>query len=530
MSKQTSKSRLKGPATTSNATAELKEAIPNVKDKAFSYLLDSALLIFFLYYFYKIYSFLGETYFWADENVHAYVSSVILKTHQIPFVLPPEIYGMREFSYPPLFHVLSALAMSVAGFSVLKYINLTLLIFFLFGFYSLIRRYYGNYEASIACLLLSLSSVMAINTIRYMTEMLSMVLIFFSFFFVLLALKKSKKSFAIIAGVSTGLLLLTKQIGVVVLSFYFVLFVWFLLIKAKDARIMLIVVGVSVCIYIPYLILTIYNNVDVFKFVSLWLGDIEEKPKWTIEAVRSFRRYDSSLKEFAYLFFKGNGIIMSISFLFPLYYFIKVRAKEPPQHYVFVMLICLSGAMIAWHITNPRHTITLLPLITFLIGYSFTRIARKTIIIKAAILLLFIIACYSVYHMPNYRHRYNFPKDYRTLLEMIREDDSIEGRIFCIDSFDTLMYTGKPVIWPHPKLRHIPVDLVEAQDAKEFYSLLKKYQIKTILINKKFVRGNTYVGRNYPLYFFNNCLALNNEGRLTTIAYSEKHLLIKVNY
>jgi len=113
---------------------------------------------------------------------------------------------------------------------------------------------------------------------------------------------------------------------------------------------------------------------------------------------------------------------------------------------------------------------------------------------------------------------------------MIREDDSIEGRIFCIDSFDTLMYTGKPVIWPHPKLRHIPVDLVEAQDAKEFYSLLKKYQIKTILINKKFVRGNTYVGRNYPLYFFNNCLALNNEGRLTTIAYSEKHLLIKVNY
>jgi 4-amino-4-deoxy-L-arabinose transferase-like glycosyltransferase len=530
MSKKEKRFRQKKSVEAEKTAVTEKEVTSDVKRKAFGYFLNACLLLFFAYYFYKIYSFLGETYFWSDENVHAYISSVISKTHQIPFVLPEEIYGMREFSYPPMFHILSAIAMAIAGFSILKYINLILLICFVIGSYVLIRRYYGNHEASIACLLLSLSAVTAINTIRFMTDMLSMVLIFFSFFFVLLSLKESKKSLAVIAGLSTGLLLLTKQIGIVVLSFYGLLFAWFLLRKARDAWIVLTVVGVSVCIYLPYFLLTIINNVEVFGFLSAWLGDVEEKPKWAIEAVRSFQQSESSLLEFAILFLGYNGIILSISILLPLYYFIKVRSKDSPHHYIFGMLIYLAGAMVIWHITNARHTIVLLPLLTFLVGYSFVRIARKRYVKSAARVLLLIISFYVVYQMPDLRQRFNAHEEFRKIVSIIKEDDFHDGRVFSIHAFDVLMYTGKPVIWPYPDLENIPLDLVETQDAEDFYRLLKKYQIKYILIDSRYVVSDTFMGRNYPEYFHNNCITLSEEGKISYVALSKSNtfLLLRV--
>jgi 4-amino-4-deoxy-L-arabinose transferase-like glycosyltransferase len=530
MSNKEKRSRQKKPVEVEERATTEKEVIADVKVKAFGYFLNACLLIFFAYYFYKIYSFLAETYFWSDENVHAYISSVILKTHRIPFVLPEAIYGMREFSYPPLFHILSAVAMAIVGFSILKYINLILLICFVISSYILIRMYYGKYEASIVCLLLSLSAVTAINTIRFMTEMLSMVLVFFSFFFVLLSLKESKKGLAVIGGLSTGLLLLTKQIGIVVLSFYGLLFAWFLLRKSRDAWIMLTAVGVSVGVYLPYFLLTIINNVDVFGFMSAWLGEVEERPKWAIEAVRSFRMYDSSLKEFAHLFFAQHGIIISISILLPLYYFIRVRAKDSPHHHIFGMLIYLAGAMVIWHITNARHTIVLLPLITFLGGYSFVRIARKKYVVNAATVLLLTISFYSAYQMPDLRQRFNAPEDFRKIASMIKGDYSQGSRVFCIHTFGVLMYTGKPVIWPHPKLKNIPVDLVEKQDAENFYSLLKSYKIKYILLDFGLAGGDRFMGRNYPIYFYNNCVALAKEEKISQIALSssKRFLLLMV--
>jgi 4-amino-4-deoxy-L-arabinose transferase-like glycosyltransferase len=530
MSRREKRSIQKKPVEAEERATTEKKAVSDARYKWFGYFLNACLLIFFAYYFYKIYSFLGGAYFWSDENVHAYISSLILKTHRIPFVLPEEIYGVRRFSYPPLFHILSAFAMTIAGFSILKYVNLILLMFFVLCFYTLIRRHYGNYEASIACLLLSLSTVTAVNTVRFMTEMLSMVLVFFSFFFVLVSLTESKKGLAIIAGVSTGLLLLTKQIGIVVLSFYGLLFVWFLLRRSKDAWVMLTALGASLVIYLPYFFLTVSNHVEVFGFLSTWLGDGGERPKWAIEAVKSFRRYDSSLKEFGHLFFTHQGLIISISTLFPLYYFIRVRAKDFPHHYIFGMLIYLAGAMVIWHITNARHTIVLLPLITFLAGYSFVRIARKGYIMNTSVLLLIMISFYSVYKMPDLRQRFNAPEDFRRIASLIKDDYSKDTRVFSVHTFGVLMYTGKPVIWPHPKLKNIPVDLVEKQDAEDFYRLLKSYKVKYILLDFGLVGGDRFIGRNYPIHLYNNCIALTKEERMSQIALSisKRFLLMMV--
>ena len=182
-----------------NAALPDRETMPVLKAHQatiINYVLSGLVLVFFAGYFYKLYSFLDITVFWSDEIVHAYISSIISKTHQLPFVLPEAIYGGFEWSYPPLFHILSALIMSIAGTGALKFINLGILILFFICFYILIRKYYGQHEALWACLLMSVAPVIAINTIRFMTEMLSMLMIFFSFFFLLLALTRKRMNFA----------------------------------------------------------------------------------------------------------------------------------------------------------------------------------------------------------------------------------------------------------------------------------------------------------------------------------------------
>ena len=493
-------------------------------ENAFDNILFGLTIAFFIFYLIKLFSSMETTFFWADENVHAYISSIILKTKSLPAVLPQDIYGGFEYSYPPLFHILSAFVMVLGGVPALKFTNLLLLVLFFIGFYVSIRKYYGNSEALIACLLVSLSPVVAVNSIRFMTEMLSMFLIFWSFFFLVMTLKKSKKIFAILSGLSTGLLLLSKQIGIVVLGFNFILLVWLYFYSRKDLKLMLFVIGTAVGLYVPYVIWAIYNGVEVFGFLSTFFGTT---PEWATKAVKSFRRYDSAIKEFAYLFYKGNGVVIAASFLIPLYHFIRTRARDFPHNYLFIMTVYLAGIMVVWHITNQRHTITLLPPITFLCGYAFCQIVTNKIATRVTILLLIIVAGIHAYKMPNYREKFNAPDAAIDIASVIQRDQSSNGRTLVIQGFDYLMYTHKPVIWPYPNLRDTPLNLFEKQSPDKLYALLKEYNIDFIMIDMRFVLdSDNFIGRNYPISFVRNCEILDQRGKILLKAMSDSKRLI----
>lgn len=524
MSKQKPKqSAQTGSKSKYNALADVLKS-----ESVIDYIILSLTFAYFIFYIFKLHSSMGDTFFWADENVHAYISSIILKTKSLPAVLPQDIYGGFEYSYPPFFHILSALVMAIAGFPALKFTNLILLVLFLIGFYFLIRKYYGNSEASVACLLISSSPTIAVNSIRFMTEMLSMVLIFGSFFFLVMALKRPKKIYAVLSGLSTGLLLLSKQLGIVVLGFYFLLLIWFIFNRKSDVRLILYVIGTAVCVYIPYLIWALYNGVEVFGFLSIFFGT---KPEWTTNAIMSFRKQDSALKEFAYLFYTGNGIVITASFLIPLFHFIRTRARDFPHNYIFLMTVFLASVMVVWHITNQRHTISLLPLITFLCGYALHQIVTNKIAIRTIIVLLVITAGFHAYKMPNYRERYNAPVAFLDIAAVIQKDYSSDGRTLGIHAFDCLVLTHKPVIWPYPNLRNTPIDLFTKQPPDNFYALLKHYNIDFILIDtRSVVETEEFTGLNYPLPFVRNCEKLDQQGKLSLKAISDSKyfILLKV--
>ncbi len=163
--KKSKKARQNSQDTASQASSGYRQSsIAGVlnSDSFYDYILISLVTMLIFFFIFLNFIHLWQTrIFGHDENVHAYISSVILKTHSIPAVLPEDIYGGLKYSYPPFFHILSAIVMAIAGFPALKFTNLILLILFLVGFYFLIRKYYGNDEALLACLLISLSPTIA---------------------------------------------------------------------------------------------------------------------------------------------------------------------------------------------------------------------------------------------------------------------------------------------------------------------------------------------------------------------------------
>ena len=496
----------------------------------FKYVLTGLLFIYLLYYLFQLYASLDNTFFWADENKHAYICTVVSETQGIPAILPDDVYGDYRWSYPPLFHILGASFMGIAGSAALKFFNFVLLIIFLTSFFFLIRKHYGNIQAVIACFLITLSPVLAINTVRFTTEMLSMLFIFFSFFFLAVSLKKTDKLKAAISGLFTGALMLSKQIGFVVLGFYGLLLMWFFWKDKENFKILLWVIGVSLGTYSPYLVWALYNKIEVLGFIFVFLG-LAEKPEWSATALKSFSKHSSGIKEFAILFYQGNGFVLTISIFLPIYHFIKTRLKDEPQNYIFLLSIYLAVVMMVWHITNDRHTIILLPLVAFLVGYALNQITTNKLIIRALIILLFISAGYMTHQMPNYRQKNNAPEEFVNLSEVIKKDSSSDSRLLCLRKFDAIMYLKMPVIWPHAKLRNIPNDLLAKQNADDLYRLLEKYQIKFILIETPLiVRSDKFYARSYPLYFVRTCEQLERLGKLAfkSMTKSKRFILLKV--
>ena len=492
------------------------------------YIFGFLLLVYLVCYVLKLWGSLGDTQFWADENVHTYISSLIAETRKLPAQLPDDIYGGFVWSYPPLFHIMAAGILFVAGLAALKYVNLLLLIIFFISLFYLVHRYYGISAALITCLLISLSPALAINSVRFMTDVLSMILLFFSFFFFLKAVEKDRFLTAVFSGLATGMLLLSKQTGIIVFSFYGLLLFWFLWKDRNDAKIVITILAIALIVYMPYLIWALHHKIQVFNFLSLFFGN---QPEWATQAVKSFRRYESSVREFAYLFHKGNGPVLTASLLIPALYMIKSRARELSYNILFGLLVYLILAMSIWHITNSRHTLSLLPVLAFLTGYGISRMLRQKIIVNLLISFIFAFSAYSLYKMPDWRQRYNAPDEFVKLAHMIKENSSDDGRTLVIYAFDTLVYSQKPVIWPYPNLKDIPIDLLEKQSAQQFYELLKKYEIKYILIDTKFILNTEqFNGRSYPFFVMRNCETLDRQGRLTlrSMSGSRRFILLEV--
>jgi hypothetical protein len=59
----------------------------------FKHVLTGLLFIYLLYYLFQLYASLDNTFFWADENKHAYICTVVSEIKGVPKILPDDLYG-----------------------------------------------------------------------------------------------------------------------------------------------------------------------------------------------------------------------------------------------------------------------------------------------------------------------------------------------------------------------------------------------------------------------------------------------------
>jgi hypothetical protein len=89
----------------------------------------------------------------------------------------------------------------------------------------------------------------------------------------------------------------------------------------------------------------------------------------------------------------------------------------------------------------------------------------------------------------------------------------------------------KPLIWPHAKLNHAPIELLEKQSAEELLPLLKKYKVKYIVIEVPIIVNvdEFHAGR-YPLYFVRACERLERQGKIAfeAMTKSKRFILLRV--
>ena len=87
-----------------------------------SLVLDLLVLGLAAFYLFMLWRRSSPASFSSDECFHAYVSEWIAQRGRLPRELP-EFYSGLPYFYPPLFHLLGAVAVRVAGLASLKYLN-----------------------------------------------------------------------------------------------------------------------------------------------------------------------------------------------------------------------------------------------------------------------------------------------------------------------------------------------------------------------------------------------------------------------
>ena len=107
-SKKSKNSKKKKSSRKISEVKRVDSADDSRQEIVFKYVLNGLLFIYLLYYLFQLYASLDNTFFWADENKHAYICTVVSEIQEVPTILPDDLYGDYRWSYPPLFHILGA--------------------------------------------------------------------------------------------------------------------------------------------------------------------------------------------------------------------------------------------------------------------------------------------------------------------------------------------------------------------------------------------------------------------------------------
>lgn len=133
-------------------------------------------------------------------------------------------YPKLQIAYPPLYHFSNILAFSIFGISTFtgRLVNLTYAILSFLIFYSIIKKFFNSKMAFISTFLFSFTPISIFYASRAMMDFSVFFWMLLSIYTFILAMKKKENKFFILTGIFASLSTLSKQMGGMIIFFFFI--------------------------------------------------------------------------------------------------------------------------------------------------------------------------------------------------------------------------------------------------------------------------------------------------------------------
>jgi hypothetical protein len=368
-------------------------------------------------------------------------------------------------------------------------------------------------------LVLLATPLFAMYSVRFYAELLTTLIFFGSWWWFANAIQTTRQRDALLAGIATGLLIWTKQTGILVLGLYALFWMWTLFRGGSEQRrIAGWVVVTAAVVAAPYFGLTIWRGENPLLFLrptkhaELWAASMAG-----VQVPRSIFLHTLRLT---------YGLLPLALLAIPLALLATSKRREYPHAPLVALFASIALVFLLDQRIVERHTLFLLPLVAFLGMDALKRLtgSRGTL---AGVAVLALVAGWHVFSMPNYRVPFNASRNFAEMARTIVQQTPANATILTVWWAEVRYHTGRPTLWPVPNLGDPPVELFEDQPSeKTWYERLRARGIDYLLVDERYVAEQPGFG--FSRSTLANLEALTRSGRAQLVARSGPLYLFRV--
>ena len=464
----------------------------------------------------------GAARFFTDECFHAHVARWIAAHGTLPRVIP-ELYSGYAYSYPPLFHLVSAAAVRLAGVGALPWVNPALTALLLAVVVVAPPRGVDRSARRWALLICVGNAALATYALRFYAETL-VVLLAAAASALFLRLRAGGVAVAAGLGIVVGLAITAKTSA---LALLLALAGAGLLARARgrspEAGRAALAVGIALLVATPFLL----RNQLLFGSALY--------PAFAPDLDRAL--YRLHLERFGLA--TGAFYALAVGTLGPalllglagLGSWIARRRAEPAAGHtgaaaglVLFALVALAAAP-ALPVHEPRHLLPLLPILALggAVALASALPVRMRRWVDVALLAVVPIGLAVV---PGLRARLDPPAPLRPAYAAVAAHVPEGGRVLSLWTYDTFYWSGRAATWPVPwGQADRPLEPLLARDAATLVAALDRHGIDAVLAPRH-SNVERFDGSNYPRAFVSALAAGVEQGTLEVVWSNEGLALV----